>query len=133
MYVRRLEQVGIDLVQVGDRAHYMSSNVFLVVEGLEAAEDAHIHVLADGENGGRGAGVNVQPDFDLDEARSVIESEGLVRGLCRDHAYLPDESYLSHFMAVYLEFCVWMGLLGVDYLFDRYGSECLFAVCLRAC
>lgn len=64
----------------------------------------------------------------FDSAAAVIEAVGYVGGLGADVADCADEGDLGYVCAVDSEVCVWMGLLGVEDLFDVAWSEGVFAI-----
>ncbi|KAG7048330.1 replication factor a2 [Colletotrichum scovillei] len=122
-----LEEVVVDLVEVGDGADKVRADVAFAVERLEAAPDADValelELLV-----GVVLFIRVDPLLDLDEPRAVVELEGDVCGLGRDLADLGDEGDLGDGGAVDLEVGARVGFLGVDDLLDCDGAEGFFAV-----
>lgn len=88
-----LEEVVVDLVEVGDGADEVGADVALAVEGLDAAPDADVALEV--EAGGVVVLlIRVDPLLGLDETRAVVELEGDVCWLRGDLADLGDEGYL---------------------------------------
>lgn len=127
-----LEQVVVDLVEVGDGLDDVGADVALVAEGLEAAPDADVLLL--GEGGARLAVllVGVEPELDFHDAGAVVEPVRDVGGLRVDLAHHADEGDLRHVDAVDPEGAVAPeGLLGVDDLLHRHGAQRLVVDRLR--
>lgn len=96
MHDRRLEEVVLDLVFVLYRSDNRCANVPLVIERLELAEDAHIHLLTEfGRCPVYGVAVNVRigvdPLLGFNGAGPVVELVGVVGSLVGDVADLGDE------------------------------------------
>ena len=83
----------IDLIHIGQWPDEVSPQMAFLVEGLEPAPGAHVAVLHDGRFV-RCVGVRVDPDFDFDDARAVVEAVGYVCGLLADVADLADDGDL---------------------------------------
>lgn len=122
-----LEEVVVDLVEVGDGADKVRADVAFAIERLEAAPDADValelELLV-----GVVLLIRVDPFLDLDEPRAVVELEGDVCGLGRDLADLGDEGDLGDGGAVDLKVGARVCFLGVDDLLDCDGAEGFFAV-----
>lgn len=84
----------VDLVEVGDGADDVGTDVALVVEGLEAAVDSHVGVLLKRRFSRLGGRVAVDPLLHFNEACAVVEFVGYICGLGGDGADLADEGDL---------------------------------------
>jgi hypothetical protein len=120
--VRRLEQVVVDLIEVGDGPDDVRADVALVGEGLEAAPDADVRVQLEARLGVVLL-VSVDPLLDLDLAGAVVDLEGDVCGLRVDAADLADKGDLRDGRPVDLEVCAREGLLGLEDLLYRDGPQ----------
>lgn len=128
MNVGSLEQVVVDLVEVGDGLDDVDADVALIAKTAEAAPDADVLLLAEGVVGGVVLAVGVEPLLDLDDAGAVVEAVGDVGGLGADLADHADEGDLGDVGAVDPEAVLPVeGLLGVDDLLYRYRPQRIFA------
>jgi hypothetical protein len=112
MYVRRLEQVIVDLVEVLDGPDVVGADEALAVEALQAAVDAHVRIEA--EAGRRLALVGVDPLLDVDDARAVVDAVCDVDRLRVDGADLADDGDLRGRLAVDLQLGLRVGFFAVD-------------------
>lgn len=131
VHVESLELVVVDLIEVWDGAHKVGADVALAVEGLEAAPDAYVLVQ-------RVFGlqvillVGVDPLFDVDGARAVIQAVGDVGLLRVDGADLAHDSDLCDGVVVDGEVGAGVGFFEIKELFDGYGAEGLVGKALRS-
>jgi hypothetical protein len=72
----------------------------------------------------------VYPLLDFDDACAIVDFVCYVGGLGCNAADLAYEGDLAYVVAVDLEVCVWVWLVGVKGLLDGDGSDGVFAVCL---
>lgn len=133
MYKCSLQQVIVDFVHVLDRADDRGDNVPLS-KRLDLAEDASVSILNKTLLCGNivifvGL-VGIDPYFCFESASAVVQAVGNVGHLLADVADLADKGDLRSFGAVdFEEVGLASGLvLSIDELFDRYRSECVFAV-----
>ncbi len=99
MHIRRLEQVILDLVVVGQWTDDVCTDVAFVVEGFQAAPDAGVGVFDESRFGVVGVvgrvhgcdGVGVDPLFYFNGAGAIVEFVSYVCGLGGDVADLADE------------------------------------------
>lgn len=94
MYVRSFQEVHADLVEIGDGADNVGTDMALVVKGLEAAVDPDIDVLLQRGFGSVGRRIAVDPLLYFDKASAVVELVSNVCGLGGDGADLADEGDL---------------------------------------
>jgi hypothetical protein len=132
MYICRIQQVVVDLVEILDLADEVRSDMLLAVELGQPPEHSHICVRFEGGIGAAVGAFGVNPLLDVDVAGAVVNLVGDVCCLGLDAADLTDEGYLGDGDAVDGEAGAGIGFFGFDELFDGYGAEGV--VCeLRGC
>lgn len=127
MNICSLEHVVVDLVEIRHRSDNMSSDVSLVVEGLETTPDTNVRLQLE-----TGISivllVDIDPLLDLNHTGSVIDVEGDICRLRLDLANLSDECDLCHGGTVDFEVCTSVCLFGIEDLLDCDRAQGLILV-----
>lgn len=139
MYCRCFEEMVVYLIEIFNGSNDMRSYVSLSAELFHPAPDSTVVVF--GQLGLlRIESIHVilirclaiDPLFHLDDTGPVVDFVCDVRSLGRYAAYLTYERDLRDNIAVNLELCIWMWLVGIDGLFHCYWADCVLAVGLGA-
>lgn len=123
VHVRRLQQVVIHLVEVGDGPDDVGAHVALVRKRLEAAPYAHVGVELVLVCVAVVCLVRVDPLLDFNLARAVVDFQRHVGGLRVDVADLADKGDLGYGRVVDFEVGAGEGLVCFEDLLDGYGAE----------